>query len=96
MTMPYDKKLHILVGAALAVVTQILLILGVGFPVMWAGTAVAGLAGFGKELRDWWLNRQAVKRGEPVKHGVEILDVAATALGGAAIDVLALVIWRVA
>lgn len=52
-TIPYDKALHFIYGAILAVLGALVCVL-IGLP-MWQGALVLPvLAGIGKELRDRW------------------------------------------
>jgi hypothetical protein len=92
---PYDKRLHLAAGATLAIIVQIVLILALGRPVMWAGMGLAVLAGLVKEANDRWENMRAADEGLPNPHGVEVLDIVATAFGGIIIDFIATQFWRI-
>jgi len=93
-TIPYDKSLHMNYGAAIAAVTGCLIALmlqHLGDPLRswvgpWAPALGAQLSsllwGVAKEVSDYLINKRHTDAGEAATHGVEPLDIVATALGG--------------
>ena len=80
--LPLDKSHHAIGGAIIAMAVAILSTLfGYASSANYIGCAAGVLAGIGKEVLDWFSNRQFVKLGLPPIHGVEFYDFLATALG---------------
>lgn len=79
-----DKANHALWGGGGAAVARLAahFLPQYGIPPAAAAMAGACVVGLAKEGLDWWLNRQAVKRGERPPHTVDPYDILATALGG--------------
>jgi hypothetical protein len=83
-------------GATIAIIVQAFLALVTTLHIMWAGLGAAIVAGLLKEASDWMQNKKAADAGLPAPHGVEFLDIVATAAGGAIIDLIVAAIWRYA
>lgn len=79
MKIPHDKKLHLAAGAAVAVAA---LVLGLGETV---ALGLAALAGVGKEVYDWVVNRRRKAKGLTPLHTVDHYDAIVTLVGGALI-----------
>lgn len=83
---PQDKANHAIYGAAIFLVTALL---AAHAPIHLAlspaqlGLLAAAAGGAAKELSDYLINRRLARAGLPPTHGVEFLDAAATAGGGA-------------
>jgi hypothetical protein len=84
---PQDKANHMIGGALIALIV----LLGIrrfdSLPLQPREYALGAaiVAGAAKEAADWLMNWWARKHGKPVSHGVEGLDFAFTAAGGALI-----------
>lgn len=87
MPIPRDKVLHFATGAAGGFV------FGMGFGFRFGVVSVA-CVGVLKELLDAWQNFWARRAGIPAPHSVELLDAVATALGGVAGALLAVLVQR--
>ena len=74
---PTDKLLHFLVGYSIAATLVPVLGFGTAFLVVMAVAA-------GKEVYDWYANKQLIASGYLPTHGVEANDFYATDLGGLA------------
>lgn len=84
-SLPADKANHALYGAAIALaVYAVCLLAGVPYAA-YAALAASVVVGFAKEGVDAWQNRAATGNWRTGPHGVEGLDAAATAAGGAAV-----------
>ena len=81
---PYDKALHFIYGAAIAVaVMYLMMIFGFHRDVAkGTGFLAAILIGSAKEGIDHLLNKRAIAAGKPVVHTVSGMDAVATAVGG--------------
>lgn len=79
-----DKIAHFIVGAGIGAV-------GLFMYGPLAAVLYAFLAGVLKEIYDYLMNERALKDGLAPPHGVEGQDVVATALGGVAVAVIAVV-----
>lgn len=73
---PEDKQGHFNAGTQLGLVALLV------HPHYLSPIIFALVAGIGKEIADWRENVDAKKAGKPLPHGVEVLDVVATVLGG--------------
>ena len=83
--LPADKANHVLYGGLVFIVVAYLAAM-IGHSTArarLAGLLAAAAFGLGKEARDWFANRKAVAAGEAPAHGVDGMDVLATAAGGA-------------
>lgn len=78
--LPADKANHAIYGTVVFLVAA-LLVARAGQPGVahHIGLLAVATAGVAKELLDRWLNRRAVARGQAPVHGVELLDIVATA-----------------
>jgi len=83
-TIPYDKAVHFIYGAAIAVAAMyVLMVFGVDRSfAKGSGCVAALLIGGAKEIVDSAMNRRAEKAGKPPVHTVSRWDAVATALGG--------------
>jgi len=83
-TVPYDKALHFIYGAAIAVaVMYVFMLFGTHRPsAKGLGFAAACLIGVAKEGLDYVQNQRCKKAGLPEIHTVSGMDAAATAVGG--------------
>jgi len=84
---PQDKANHFIYGAALGLTTLTLLsALKIpdtsGYTHSLAAVASATFLGVLKEVEDYFANQRAIAQGLPPQHGVEWMDMVATALGG--------------
>lgn len=77
-TMPIDKQLHFLAGAAISGAASPL------FP--GAGAMAAVIAGWGEEMRQRAVNRRRARQGLLPSHDVDPRDAWMTAAGGLAAD----------
>jgi len=79
-----DKANHYVWGTVGAAAARLVAHMLPQYAIPPAAAAMAGSCGAGlaKEGLDWWLNRQAVARGEVAPHTVDPYDVLATAAGG--------------
>lgn len=91
-TLPADKAMHVIYGAATASLAGLL---SVHFGIQPAGLvalAAAAAVGVLKEAADLIANRRAEAAGLLPPHGVEWQDAAATAIGGALVAAPLLVV----
>ena len=81
---PHDKSLHFIYGLIVAVVVFNIVNMA-GYPnyAKAAGFLAAVGIGLAKEGVDWFLNKRAVKAGNPAPHTVSVADAVVTGLGGA-------------
>ena len=89
--LPQDKANHCIYGAVIALAV---LLLATQFPALSLrprdlALAAAVLAGLAKEALDQVMNMRAVAAGQAPAHGVEFLDIVATASGGVLVWVAA-------
>jgi len=85
---PQDKANHFVYGAVIALLVG-LIAQQLKLPVAY-GVVAAMLVGAVKESLDYYQNWRAKRAGLPPPHGVEFADFVATALGGWAVIILAL------
>lgn len=80
-----DKANHVIYGTVVATVAHavgVYLLPQYGIPPAAFAVAGAFLIGAVKEGIDWWMNRQAMARGEVAPNTVDPYDMLATAAGG--------------
>ena len=79
-----DKANHFIYGAIIFCVGYLCSFLWFPEP-LWAAMALVALFAVGKEAYDHWHNLQSIKRGVIPTHGVELMDILATVVGGAVV-----------
>lgn len=87
---PHDKSLHFLYGACIGLSAAVAAT-ALGLPYApQIGIGAAAAFGIGKEALDLVANRKAAAAGQAPAHGVELMDIVATAAGGVAVNVIGL------
>ena len=81
----HDKSLHLLAGAAAALLVYAIALTTIRDHAALAGLLAAVMIGAVKEAADRYANWRAAKRGQPPPHSVEFMDFVATAAGGGVI-----------
>lgn len=84
-----DKALHLLAGAAVALVVYAVGLTTIRDHAALAGLLAAVLIGLVKEGVDHWENLKAARADKPLPHNVEVMDVVFTGAGGAVVFITA-------
>lgn len=90
-SLPQDKANHVIYGLAIALTVFALLRLALVPHAEYAALLAAAAVGLAKEVADAWVNYQATGNWRKGPHGVEGLDAAATAAGGLAVFLTAII-----